>query len=780
LHLAAELGKTLLDRNRELETHLKEKQSTIEDQKLEIEYLTKQTVALKEVNDSRLRIYEQLEVSIQDLERTNHRLQFENGSERKHVKSLNATIEQLEGKNEELQGVIDELRLQIDVLKKKALRSSDVGLSRSANQSGVTLRHVLQSPENEELPATPPSSHPKQDKCSGGHNSRFQQTFAHQRPECDQNSTEEPDQGMEEMAQLLAQLRETRAQCSKDERIIGELQEQLTTLEHQNQALEHQVVQLSHRGDDLNMKSMHEELNSLDEVRQGQVCSKCLRTVDQSSELDLAEDDDQSMLDALNATQHRASFSMNVKGPNPEENLLRRVWMQLFALLVDLCLHVKNEHFLPTCRVVRGPFLLLIDYFHKENPDQKKFFERLVENHLLSKTLKYLDIMKKHPDHANSQSSPLPTRGHDNPYEVLVKKYEALVEVHRGNPGKTAKSDQCPSLQDEMQLTSGDFVYGTSTKDTDEESGHGGSLRTGKQTRKTFSTPTDFSEAETSSSGYAEETSNKGTQTESNIASFLCKIVDGEDCVSIYDEATPFDSRFRDLPEYRDLFVEIFKVLKIAAEKKAGGEELPLLPATPAPLQPMAAEFLDDDTQSVLSSTMSELSTQNEGTTIVENIIQAQNQPIPEAEEPTKAECVLRPLVRQPLEYVSVEVRKRSSSRRKNKFSERSDSPITHIIGSPKITYSSRPNSGKKRRDVRSSAPEEDSVWNGSTLQFWASDRNAPSPTPSQGSTKGYLEFKPSLASQDLNKLKKLDLSYAEVLRKADTKKRELYRQRRK
>lgn len=74
------------------------------------QYLTKQTVALKEVNDSRLRIYEQLEVSIQDLERTNHRLQFENSSERKHVKSLNATIEQLEAKNEELQSVIDDLR----------------------------------------------------------------------------------------------------------------------------------------------------------------------------------------------------------------------------------------------------------------------------------------------------------------------------------------------------------------------------------------------------------------------------------------------------------------------------------------------------------------------------------------------------------------------------------------------------------------------------------------------------------------------------------------------
>lgn len=45
LHLAAELGKTLLDRNRELETHLKEKQGTIEDQKLEIEVTNRETLA---------------------------------------------------------------------------------------------------------------------------------------------------------------------------------------------------------------------------------------------------------------------------------------------------------------------------------------------------------------------------------------------------------------------------------------------------------------------------------------------------------------------------------------------------------------------------------------------------------------------------------------------------------------------------------------------------------------------------------------------------------------
>ncbi|KAL1494740.1 hypothetical protein ABEB36_010287 [Hypothenemus hampei] len=708
LHLAAELGKTLLDRNRELEILLKERQTTIEDQKLEIEYLTKQTVALKEVNDSRLRIYEQLEVSIQDLERTNHRLQFEHNSDKKHMKSLNVAIEQLEGKNEDLQGVIDDLRLQIDVLKKKANRISDPFLSQCANNHKdqvVTLRHVESQNDNAEIFGVNSAS------LNGKTDASIKNTQTVSTSSCPiEQSIQETDNGLEEISQLLAQLRETRAQCSKDERIIAELEEQLATMEQQNQALENQVIQLSHRGDDLNMKSMHEELNTLDEVRQGQVCSKCLRNMDQSSELDLHDDDDQSMLAALNVTQHRTSFSMNVQ------------------------------------------------------------------------------------DHAENQSSPISTnRQQGNPYKALVEKYEALVEVHRGNPVKSAKLDQqCLSLQEEMQI-SGDF------KDTDEESGHGGSLSASskqlKQNRKTFSTPTDFSEAETSSSGFADETySNKSTQTEGRVGSFLCTIADGEDCkFSIYDDASPIDSRFRDRPEYRDLFKEIFRVLKKAAENKAEGEELPLLddhskavPMVPpvTPMNDQMPEFPDDDSQSVISSTMSEISTQNDTTTIVENIIQSQNQPIPEAAEIAgNKELVLKPLVRQDLEYLTVEVRKRSSSRKKNKQqADRSDSPMTHIIGSPKITYSSRPNSGRKRRESRQGAhgPVEENAWNGNTLQFWATNRNLASPTPSQGSGKGYVEFKPSPASQDLHKLKKLDMSYAEVLRNADSKKRELYRQRRK
>lgn len=53
---------------------------------LVLQYLTKQTVALREVNDSRLRIYEQLEVSIQDLERANHRLAVDHAADKKHIK----------------------------------------------------------------------------------------------------------------------------------------------------------------------------------------------------------------------------------------------------------------------------------------------------------------------------------------------------------------------------------------------------------------------------------------------------------------------------------------------------------------------------------------------------------------------------------------------------------------------------------------------------------------------------------------------------------------------
>lgn len=76
------------------------------------------------MNDSRLRIYEQLEVNIQDLERANHRLAVDNSADKKHIKSLTANIEALEVKCEQLQSNIDDLTLQLELARRKSQKLS--------------------------------------------------------------------------------------------------------------------------------------------------------------------------------------------------------------------------------------------------------------------------------------------------------------------------------------------------------------------------------------------------------------------------------------------------------------------------------------------------------------------------------------------------------------------------------------------------------------------------------------------------------------------------------
>lgn len=50
------------------------------------QYLTKQNIALKEVNDSRMQIYETLDVSIRDLEIEKHELLVQTSSDKKLIK----------------------------------------------------------------------------------------------------------------------------------------------------------------------------------------------------------------------------------------------------------------------------------------------------------------------------------------------------------------------------------------------------------------------------------------------------------------------------------------------------------------------------------------------------------------------------------------------------------------------------------------------------------------------------------------------------------------------
>ncbi|XP_037571937.1 cerebellar degeneration-related protein 2-like [Dermacentor silvarum] len=86
LQLAAELGKTLLERNQELEETVRQQQLLIEEQEQELQHLSRQAASLREVNESRLKIYEQLEQNVAELEKSNQRLQQESRADKKRIR----------------------------------------------------------------------------------------------------------------------------------------------------------------------------------------------------------------------------------------------------------------------------------------------------------------------------------------------------------------------------------------------------------------------------------------------------------------------------------------------------------------------------------------------------------------------------------------------------------------------------------------------------------------------------------------------------------------------
>lgn len=121
LQLAAEIGKALLERNKELERDTIQLQGINGEQALEIDYLTKQLEALRQVNDSRMRIYEELDKNVQELEKTNQRLVTDARAGKQRIETLLDSLAAMEVKNEEQQKKIDEL-ISAERLREKAER----------------------------------------------------------------------------------------------------------------------------------------------------------------------------------------------------------------------------------------------------------------------------------------------------------------------------------------------------------------------------------------------------------------------------------------------------------------------------------------------------------------------------------------------------------------------------------------------------------------------------------------------------------------------------------
>ncbi|KAM8837213.1 cerebellar degeneration-related protein 2-like [Spinachia spinachia] len=111
LQLAAELGKTLLERNRELEQGLQQMYSSNQEQLQEIEYLTKQVDLLRQVNDQHAKVYEQLDVSARELERSNVTLVADSRAAQQKIRGLTEMVEQLQTQVEEHQHQVEALKL---------------------------------------------------------------------------------------------------------------------------------------------------------------------------------------------------------------------------------------------------------------------------------------------------------------------------------------------------------------------------------------------------------------------------------------------------------------------------------------------------------------------------------------------------------------------------------------------------------------------------------------------------------------------------------------------
>uniref|UniRef100_A0A672FPB7 Cerebellar degeneration-related protein 2-like n=1 Tax=Salarias fasciatus TaxID=181472 RepID=A0A672FPB7_SALFA len=104
------LGKTLLERNKELEDSLQQMYVNNEEQVQEIEYLSKQLEMLREMNEQHAKVYEQLDVTARELEITNEKLVLESKASQQKIDRLTGTMETLQGQVDSLTARVEELR----------------------------------------------------------------------------------------------------------------------------------------------------------------------------------------------------------------------------------------------------------------------------------------------------------------------------------------------------------------------------------------------------------------------------------------------------------------------------------------------------------------------------------------------------------------------------------------------------------------------------------------------------------------------------------------------
>ncbi|XP_028967915.1 cerebellar degeneration-related protein 2 [Galendromus occidentalis] len=221
LQLAAELGKTLLERNHELEENVRRLQAVIEEQSKEIDYLTSQACQLRDANETRLRIYEALEQSVGELEKNNRLLHDESKTDKKRIKALCASLELVEQHCEELQEEMDVIRVSCTGNQHQKNPDSD-GLS--GKKKGQTKM----------------KSH--SDYTSSEESNTDEESGIHGSDESDFAGFEDTPLELQEVLRLRSDMARLRSQISREQRMRETLSSELERSVQENARLREELL----------------------------------------------------------------------------------------------------------------------------------------------------------------------------------------------------------------------------------------------------------------------------------------------------------------------------------------------------------------------------------------------------------------------------------------------------------------------------------------------------------------------------------------------------------
>merc|ERR1712183_251748 len=100
LQLAAELGKALLQRNQDLETQLQEAETLSREHQAETQFLSQKLTTLRSLNETRMKMYEQVDTTAQDLEEANRKLRSQSQGDKETMATLTNSLESAEARIE--------------------------------------------------------------------------------------------------------------------------------------------------------------------------------------------------------------------------------------------------------------------------------------------------------------------------------------------------------------------------------------------------------------------------------------------------------------------------------------------------------------------------------------------------------------------------------------------------------------------------------------------------------------------------------------------------------